>query len=205
VRGVTRRGLADAGVFLREFARAPMRTASVVPSSAALAELCATAVPEQGDPVVVELGAGTGTITAALARRLGGRGFHLAVELNPSLAERAARRCPGVDVRCADVTEVPEILAARGLVADVVVSALPWAAHRATHPRPLVAVLAGVLARDGVLVQIGYTATRWAPPARRLRAELRAEFEEVVASPTVWRNVPPALTWCARRPRRPTA
>lgn len=202
---MTRRDLGDAGVFLREFARAPARTASLVPSSAALGELCATAVPEHGDPVIVELGAGTGTITTALAQRLGGRGFHLAVELNPSLAARAARRCPGVDVRCADATEVPQILAARGLVADVVVSALPWAAHRATRPRPLVAVLAAVLAREGVLVQIGYTVTQWAPQARRLRAELRAEFEEVVASPTVWRNVPPALTWTARRPRRPTA
>lgn len=51
--------------------------------------------------------------------------------------------------------------------------------------------------------QIAYAATRWAPPARQELADLRAAFQEVTLSRTVWRNLPPALVYLARRPRRP--
>jgi len=194
--------MSEATVFLREFVRSPLTTASVSPSSATLADHVSAPVPGRGDPVVIELGPGTGTITAAIQRRLGGRGRHVAVELSPRLAELLAQRCPQVDVVCADVAELPGILADRGLTADVIVSGLPWAALRVTYPRSLPSVLAEVMTEDGALSQLGYAATRWAPPARRQLADLRSAFEEVLVSRTVWRNLPPALTYVARRPRR---
>lgn len=200
---MTRQHLADGAVFLREFVRAPLLTASVAPSSRVLADHMAAPVPCHGDPIVVELGAGTGTISAAIQRRLGGRGRHLAIELSPRLAVVVQQRCPEVEVICADVAELSGILAERRLSADTVVSALPWAALRATHPRSLPSVLADVLTEDGVLCQLGFAATRWAPPARRQLADLRSAFEQVQVSRPVWRNLPPALTYLARRPRRP--
>ena len=200
---MTRQQLADATVFLREFVRSPLLTASVAPSSRVLADHIAAPVPRHGDPVVVELGPGTGTITAAIQRRLGGRGRHLAIELSPRLAAVVQQRCPEVEVICADVAELPVILAERRLSADTIVSALPWAALRATSPRPLPSVLADVLTEDGVLCQLGYAATRWAPPARQQLADLRSAFEQVQVSRPVWRNLPPALTYLARGPRRP--
>ncbi|MDQ3885670.1 MAG: methyltransferase domain-containing protein, partial [Actinomycetota bacterium] len=185
-----RQDLVDAAVFLREFVRSPLLTASVAPSSRVLADHIAAPVPAQGDPVVVELGPGTGTITAAIQHRLGGRGRHLAVELSPRLAAVAQQRCPEAEVICADVAELAGILAERRLTADVIISALPWAALRATHPRPLPSVLADVLTENGVLCQLGYAATRYAPPARRQLADLRSAFEEVQISRPVWRNLP---------------
>ncbi|MGH3978968.1 MAG: hypothetical protein ACRDRZ_08210 [Pseudonocardiaceae bacterium] len=53
----------------------------------------------------------------------------------------------------------------------------------------------------GALTQLGYAATRWAPPARRQLGELRSSFEEVTITRTVWRNLPPAVVYLARRPR----
>ena len=64
-------------------------------------------------------------------------------------------------------------------------------------------MITGVLAPGGVFTQFGYTWTRWAPPARRQLADLRAHFAEVTTSRTVWRNLPPAIVNEARRPRRP--
>ena len=60
------------------------------------------------------------------------------------------------------------------------------------------------LSPDGVFTQFGYTWTRWAPPARRRLADLRAHFADVVITPTVWRNLPPAVVYQAHRPRQPT-
>lgn len=188
--------------FVREFARSPLDVAAVAPSSPALAEQVSTPVPESGDPVVVELGAGTGAFSAAIQRRLGARGRHIAVEVNPRLAACLRERHPDLEVVVADAKELGDILADRGLAADVVVSGLPWSAYRTAGTAPLHQLLAASLVAGGVLTQVGYASTRWAPPARWQVRDLRAVFEEVTTSRTVWRNLPPAVVHYARRPRR---
>ncbi|BBG01481.1 MULTISPECIES: class I SAM-dependent methyltransferase [Pseudonocardia] len=187
--------------FLREFLRDPLRTASLLPSSRSLAAAATGPVPGTGEPVVVELGPGTGAFTGVIAERLGGRGHHVAVELNPRLAAVLEHTHPGLDVAVADATTLPALLAERGLGrVDVVVSGLPWAAYPTTG-RTLPEVIAGSLRPDGVFTQFGYTCTRVLPPAHRLRRQLDAAFGEVAGGPTVWANLPPAFVLTARRPR----
>jgi phospholipid N-methyltransferase len=192
----------DALRFFREFARAPLSVGAIAPSSAALArDICAT-VPEGGDPVVVELGPGTGAFTDVIQRRLGGRGHHLAVELNPVFAGRLADRYPGLDVAVSDAARLGDLLGERGLgQADVIVSGLPWAAFSAGRQGSVLDAVRRVMAPDGAFTTFAYVHALWAPPARRLRSALRATFEEIVVGRTVWRNVPPALVYHARRPR----
>ena len=197
--------LADRAVFAAQFVRAPAATASVWPSSTALARAMADAAlhPARPAPVVVELGAGNGAFTGLLAHRLAGRGRLLAVEINPVLAHRLAERFGSVEVVPADVAELPALLALRGITgADAVVSGLGWSATRPGREDPLLPVVARALADDGVFVQFAYCATSWAAPARALRAELGACFTDVEISPVVWRNLPPAVVYRASRPRR---
>jgi phosphatidylethanolamine/phosphatidyl-N-methylethanolamine N-methyltransferase len=197
---------ADTALFLREFVRHPLNTASVTPSSPALAGAMTAPLPRGGDPVVVELGPGTGAFTRAIQEHTGGRGRHIAVELNPGWAELLEHRHPGVDVVLADARELPALLADRGITTvDAVVSGLPWVAY-APGPdgRGLHSVIVDALGPEGVFTQFGYTWTRWAPPARRQLADLRAHFADVVISPAVWRNLPPAVVYEARGPRQPT-
>ena len=190
-------------MFAREFVRAPVQTASLVPSAARLCWEFSAPVPESGDPVVVELGPGTGATTEVVQRRLGSRGRHLAVELNPRFAASLANRFPRVEVVCGDARSLPDLLADRRLRADVVLSGLPWAAFHGAGPTSLHVAIAAAMTRGGAFTQIGYAATRWAPPARAQLADLRAAFEEVTTTRTIWRNVPPAVVHLARRPRPP--
>ncbi|OMQ13986.1 hypothetical protein A7K94_0219795, partial [Modestobacter sp. VKM Ac-2676] len=92
---------AGAGVFLREFLRAPLRTASVVPSSRALAARMIAPLQRPtrrpGPPVVVELGPGTGSFTAALHEAVPDVRY-LGIELNPVLADHLSARLPGIDL-----------------------------------------------------------------------------------------------------------
>lgn len=194
---------ADTGLFLREFVRDPLHTAAVAPSSAVLAAAMTLPVPATGAPVVVELGPGTGAFTGAIQARTGGRGHHLAIELHPGWARLLQDRYPGVDVAVADARSLPALLTERGITrVDAVVSGLPWIAY-APGPdgRGLHSLITEALAPTGVFTQFAYSATRWAPPARRQLADLRLHFAEVVTSRTIWRNLPPAVVHQARQPR----
>ncbi|OLT21154.1 SAM-dependent methyltransferase [Pseudonocardia sp. CNS-139] len=195
---------ADTGRFIREFVRDPLHTASVTPSSPALAAAMTECVPAAGEPVVVELGPGTGAFTRAIQDRTGGRARHLAVELNQGWAGLLRERYPAVEVVEADARELPRLLADRGLGnVDAVVSGLPWVAY-APGPdgRGLHAMIVEALAPTGVFTQFGYTWTSWMPPARQQLADLRAHFADVTTSRTVWRNFPAAIVHTARAPRR---
>jgi phosphatidylethanolamine/phosphatidyl-N-methylethanolamine N-methyltransferase len=188
------------GLFFREFLRSPRRTASVVPSSPALARQMVAALPRTGDPVVVELGPGTGVFTGAIVHGLAGRGRLVAVERNPVMAGHLSRRFPDVEVVCGSAAELSAVLSARGISAvDLVVSGLPWSAFS----EPVVDDVARALSRDGAFTQFSYAWTRWAPPARRRHAELCAAFDEVLVTRTIWQNFPPAFVYVARRPKRP--
>ncbi|WP_460962049.1 class I SAM-dependent methyltransferase [Parasphingorhabdus pacifica] len=192
----------DASSFLVEFVKAPTRTAAVLPSSTALAAKMVPPIPERGHPVVVELGAGSGALTRAIQQRLGGRGRHIALELNEKWANMLAERHPDVEVLCADARSLPEILDERGVLADVIVSGLPWAAYTPVEGGSVIRSLGRALSEDGIFAQFGYAWSRWAPPARRQLRDFEAEFEETATSRTIWRNVPPAVVHTARRPRR---
>jgi phospholipid N-methyltransferase len=187
--------------FLREFVRDPLTVGAVAPSGPALARLATAPVPRTGSPVVVELGPGTGAFTQPIQRRLGGRGRHIAVEVNPRLAERLAALHPAVDVVNADATDLARTLAQRGISqADVVVSGLPWAAFTTPRQRDLLSTVIAALSPHGVFTTFAYVHARWSPPARRLLGSLRSRFDEVVVSRTEWANLPPALVYFCRRP-----
>ena len=190
-------------LLLREFLRNPTGIAAVTPSSPAIASLLSMPIPESGEPVVVELGAGTGACASMIQHRLSGRGHHIAVEVNPTLAKLLTKRYQDVEVICGEAKDLPTFLVDRGIpTADVIISTLPWApfAPSATT-RPLLATLVKSLSDRGAYTQVAYSWTRCAPPARRQVRQLQARFEEVVISETIWRNIPPARAYIARRPR----
>lgn len=192
----------DTALFLGQFLRAPATIGAVAPSSRRLAEAVCAPVPERGEPTVVELGPGTGPFTAEIQRRLSGRGHHLAVEVNKTMADLLAARFPTVDVVNADAAKLCDLLGERGLGhADVVVSGLPWAAFPDSAQRELLGAVISCMGPAAVFTTFSYIHAIPLSSARRFRALLAERFEEVVPGRTVWRNLPPAFVFNARRPR----
>jgi phospholipid N-methyltransferase len=187
--------------FFLEFVRDPMTVGAVAPSGPALARVATAAVSSTGSPIVVELGPGTGSFTAAIQRRLAGRGRHIAVEVNARFAQKLAALHPEVEVVHADAADLAAVLAQRGLrQADVVVCGLPWAAFPENQQRDVLSSVVATLSPHGVFTTFAYVHARWTPPARRLLRSMRSRFDEVVIGRTVWANLPPALVYYCRRP-----
>jgi phosphatidylethanolamine/phosphatidyl-N-methylethanolamine N-methyltransferase len=196
----------DSAVFLAQWLRTPGQIGAIAPSSSRLAHAISTAIPEHGDPVVVELGAGTGPFTTEIQRRLAGRGRHVAVEVNPTLAQLLRDRFTQTEVIEGDARLLPSLLDERGLRhADVVISSLPWTIFEPAAQDLLLQAVLDVLAPHSVFSTFAYLHAAPMPGARRFRELSARHFEEVISSRTVWRNLPPAFVLHARRPRLPAS
>ncbi|MGH3774429.1 MAG: class I SAM-dependent methyltransferase [Pseudonocardiaceae bacterium] len=193
------------GTFLAAAMRSPRDVGTLLPSGPELARRLASVVPRTGPvgrpAVVVEVGAGAGAVTGAIAEQADQDAVVIAVEKDPELAERLRSRALGVRVVTADAATLPAILAAHGVDrADVIVSVLPWTLFGPRQQREFLTIFAAALQADGVFTAAAYSWGYWTPAARRFRRELEQAFGEVLPTRTMWRHLPPAMTYVCRRP-----
>lgn len=193
------------GAFFAAALRSPREVGTLLPSGPELARRLAAVIPRSGHPgqppVVVEVGAGAGAVTAAIVQHVDEGAVVIAVEKDPELAEQLRNRQLGVHVVTADALVLPAILADHGVDrADAIVSVLPWALFGPQQQRELLAIFAGALRSDGVFTAAAYSLGYWTPAARRFRRELERFFGEVLPTRTMWRHIPPAMTYVCRRP-----
>jgi phosphatidylethanolamine/phosphatidyl-N-methylethanolamine N-methyltransferase len=183
------RGRRFADTLFAHFVRSPFVIGGVVPSSRFLAR--AMSCEASGFESIVELGAGTGSLTRRLVAdhpriRL------IAVERDVSLARRLARSCPQAAVREGCVHQHLDEIGAQP-ARTAIVSSLPFRSLPASLASVAIATLERFLLERpaGKLIQYSYglrAPFAFSHPAIEWRRVER-----------VWRNVPPALVWVARR------
>jgi phospholipid N-methyltransferase len=192
----------DFMAFLGSAVRAPSVIGAVAPSGPALSALLASVAPDTGTPTVVELGPGTGVVSAALRRRLPPGSRHVAVELDEGMVTHLQSTRPWLEVVQGDAANLQKLLAEVGIEqVDAVVSGLPWTLFSEQLQRTIVEQVTLVLAEGATFTTFAYSHVTRLPTQQRFRALLEHTFSEVVVTPTVWRNVPPALAYQCRHPR----
>ncbi|PHP86305.1 methyltransferase [Burkholderia sp. AU18528] len=171
-------------LFVREWVGRPASVGALCPSSRHLAREMADAVPG-GDGLVVELGGGTGAITAALLERGVAPRRLVVVERSPAFVQHLRRRFPGLSIVSGDARQLERLLPP-GATVDAIVSCLPLR----TLPREDVAAILGqcqrALSADGVMIQFTYDLC---PPGRH---PLGDPGFVACDSRIVWANLPPA-------------
>lgn len=193
--------LRDYWTFLQRVVRNPGLVGAVAPSSPELAAAMAAVVPSTGSPVVVELGPGTGALSRAISQRLPESGRHIAIELDSGMVEHLRAELPWLEVIQGDAAELTALLDKAGVSrADVVISGLPWAVFSAELQRKILTEVGLALSATGAFTTFTYLHATGMKSARRFRQQLESNFDEVLVTRTVWRNVPPALFYVCRRP-----
>ena len=194
-------GARDFLTFVSSAVRSPGVIGAIAPSGRALSDLLASVVPESGPSTVVELGPGTGVVSAALRRRLPAEARHVAVELDPGMVAHLRTTAPWLEVVEGDAIALQELLAERGITrADAVVSGLPWTLFPARAQDGIIEQVTKVLAPGALFTTFAYSHVTRLAAQRRFRALLERSFDEVLVTPTVWRNLPPALAYQCRLP-----
>lgn len=168
--------------------RNPASTGALLPSSRTLANALACAVKDA--ELIIELGAGTGSVTDALVARLPDVPL-IAVELQAPLARLLRHRHPAIDVRQSSAKEIVDnLIDHRGKI--VLVSSLPFR----SLPRQIATETAHSLCRflarnqDRKLVQFTYQ------PREPFTAPQHFLWKRTAI---VWRNTPPAGIWELKR------
>jgi phosphatidylethanolamine/phosphatidyl-N-methylethanolamine N-methyltransferase len=177
--------------FLKLWLRRPVSVGAVLPSGKSLA----LAMAEQIDPAVpgavIELGGGTGSITAALLRHGVPREDLVVFERERALVNLLRLRFPGVRVIHGDARHMAGLIAQAGVgPVKAVVSGLPLLSLSVSDCHEIVTQAFATLRPDGVMVQFTYSPV--SPVSRQLRRRL-----DIIGDRVAWvlDNVPPASIW----------
>jgi len=176
---------------------------AILPSSPALAQrICAAADLDTTD-MTIEFGPGTGVFTEEIIRRLPDPSRFFAIESNPILADATRNRCPSATVWTDCATSTKQYLAPYGRsTCDRIISGLPFASFSPELQDRLLDTILDLLSPGGFFLTFAYLQGLAMPAGRRFRQKLRERFghTNVLMTPTVWANIPPAFIYKARRP-----
>ena len=190
----------SSATFLRSFLRRPGQVGAIAPSSRHLAAEMTDWFDWRNVRGVVEYGPGTGVFTGAILEHLHPDAKFFAIERSPELCQVVRGRFPGVDVCEDSVENVAALCRERGIDRiDAVICGLPWASFPDSLQRSCLDALASVLAPGGQFATFAYWQGLMLPAAHRFRRRMNDYFSEITASPTVWRNLPPAFVYRCRR------
>lgn len=177
--------------FLGSWLQDPLRTGAVSPSGRALARTMAGYVDPAHDGPVIELGPGTGPVTAALIARGVAPERLVLIEYNPEFCNLLKARFPGATVIRGDAYNMAKTLdGTLGQPAVAVVSSLPLFTKPVPMRFDLLDQAFGLSRPDAPFIQFTYAVVSPVP--------LAPERMSAHVSPRVWKNLPPARVWVYR-------
>ena len=187
-----RNGLPDGARFLKSWAARPLQIGAVQPSGKALARTMASYVDASAKGPVIEIGPGTGPVTAALLRHGIAAQRLVLVEYSPEFCALLRERYPSVRVIQGDAYAISRTLAPLHLEPAVAaVSSLPLLTRPVSQRLDLLRQCFAMMQPEAPFIQFTYGAA----------APIPEKGDDYAATPSrrIWLNVPPARVWVYRR------
>jgi phosphatidylethanolamine/phosphatidyl-N-methylethanolamine N-methyltransferase len=180
--------MSDFTLFLGKFLKHGTKIASVAPSSRRLAQATIRGIDWSANPTIIELGAGTGPITRAIAEKITTGGRLIAIERDADFAALLRDRfanSSNVEIVEADCGDLSAILADRGIRrVDHVVSGLPVPSFPSVLRVELFRAVGEVLEPNGSYRQITELAWVYQRMYRRYFDDVRFVFEPLNFPPS---------------------
>ncbi|MBM3582557.1 MAG: hypothetical protein FJX37_11425 [Alphaproteobacteria bacterium] len=180
-----------AWLFLSRWFRNPLRTGSVLPSGRPLAEALARQIDGRTRGTIVELGAGTGSVTEALINSGVRPERMLIVEFDSRMAEHLRRRFRGAHVVESNASRLGKIAREAGVTrAAAVVSSLPFLFMSIRQQGAILKSAFRLMATEGPFIQFTYGP--FPPVSEPIIRRLKLK---VIRADHIWLNLPPAAIW----------
>ncbi len=186
------RRASDRLAFLKSLAGNPRLTGAVAASGPALSRLMASFVDPDDDKPILELGPGTGVVTAALIERGIAAEKIVAIEYNPDFCDLLRERFGGIAVVQGDAYDLEATLPAdRSGPFSAVVSSLPLLTRPPEIRLALVEQALDRMPAGAPLIQFSYSLF---PPVKPAAGRFTVKHSKWVVM-----NLPPARVWVYRR------
>ena len=177
--------------FLNRLVARPRTTGAIAPSGRALSRAMAAQIPDGAKGPILELGPGTGVVTAAMLARGIAAERITAVEYDGAFAAMVAARYPGVHVINGDASDLQKTLGARaGEKYSAVLSSMPLINFPMAMREALLKDIFARLEPGAPFIQFSYRLGPPVPPPQGVSVT-RAAF--------ILLNAPPARVWVYRR------
>ena len=174
----------DLRLFARAICSGPQAVGAACPSSRRLADYMASQAVSASRGYIVELGAGTGVVTASLLDHGIAPERLIVVEKSALLAAHLKERFPDVIILEGDAVDLASLLGWRAQHVSAVVSSLPLKSLPKSTVDQIGSALDAILPKGATFIQFTYSL--------RCRAIDWAQEITCLHSRTIWRNVPPA-------------
>lgn len=147
----------DVLVFVKEVLRDFKGMGAVLPSSRFVARSIVQEVPTNDNGIILELGAGTGVISAALLQHGFAPQDIVLVETSFALSEHLKQRFPSVMVVNGDACHLDKLLADNPRTVRAIISSLPLRTLSKEVRRTIGEQVSNILAKGGVYIQFTYS------------------------------------------------
>lgn len=182
--------------FLGRWLRNPKAVGAVIPSGKSLAAAMVAEIDHEAEGAIIELGGGTGNITAALLEAGHNARDITVIERDPAFHNLIARRFPEIRVLQGDAARLRKLLDTAGVgKVKAIVSSLPLLSIPDRICLQIISEAMAVLGEEGTLVQFTYGPA--SPVSRRIASRIGLQGSR---ASWVMDNIPPASVWRFRRP-----
>lgn len=175
-------------LFLRRWLAHPLKVGAVLPSSPALARLIARHIKLGPDEALVELGAGTGSVTKALVEAGIPKDRLFVIEIDADMCNFLRKQQPQVQVIHGDASRLSDLIPARwhGKI-PTIISGIPMLNLSLDVQQRLTKVWFNVMKPGGNMLQFTYSLVS---PLPESKLGLKGRRKGIA-----FLNVPPACVW----------
>jgi phosphatidylethanolamine/phosphatidyl-N-methylethanolamine N-methyltransferase len=183
--------VADQIRFLGRLIARPSQVGALAPSSPGLARAIAAQIDPSGNGPILELGPGTGVVTAALIARGIAPKRIVSIEYDPDFAKLVAQRFPAVRVIQGDAYDLKGTLGTDSFAPfAAIVSSLPLLNEAPERRNKLIETAFRMTASNAPFIQFSYGVQSPVQPSPTV---------SVTRAALVLFNLPPARVWVYRR------
>lgn len=173
-------------IFFKRFLASPKAVGALLPTSLSTARVMASPIDPKG--IVLEVGAGTGSITQGILERIKDPSRLTSVEIDPKLAVEFKKNFPNVRL---EIRDAEDVLRETSDSYDAIVSGVPFTVMKPDKRERMFRLIKERLRPNGVFVAIQYSLSS--------KKELEQNFRnvDIKMSPV---NAPPAFIYVCREP-----
>ena len=185
----------DLFYWLKNYVKHPLQLGAILPTSNSASRLMLKAISSSEMNLVLELGAGTGTVTQALIRKGVLEQNLVLVEINREFCNILERKYPKAKIVCGDVLDFFQDIDRFGETKfDAIISGLPLLSIEKAQRELICDLCIKNLSDQGHFVQITYFLRCSFPELIVRQYNLKAKFNGFT-----FFNFPPAFVWDIRR------